>query len=548
MADKKPLTDEQQDLLMDYLLDKFMREKESEQMRKEDRYNQPPQTDSVGKAIVSANMGGMISMDQMTAPIGMKKGGPLNKTEIAKLNKAGNVNVRSTFENMADAQQGKLADTRISGSYKNILAGKEVERPFGYDGEFKIKGMDKKNIRLLSTIQLQDAKGNFVKAPDILDFDNRTKWEKAFKNYRTKIIEPAIKRDPKGTMKILGGSGYMAFFGEDTNKILLNSGKEGVDISKEFKTGAKIDKSLIDKANANKGYKFSPDYKGKIPKGAETENKLVTKIINAAKQNIKNPAMMNNVKIAISDIFNKLPPGTKRTAFLGTLLSGIAKGAFGKVLPGIDLLIPSKVEASTMYPEGVDPVKEIEMQEAQKRMNMNQGGIMDINKMTRPIMGYQEGTRNGTLVGDKEELEVREIIREANPEGIVENVKSFLTKDRNLGTIENPLPLDRLNAPGVRQEELIESGAYITTPDGITFKATPFMFDKYLGTKYVENNTFGSRDDVEVEFIPKYIEPGEQRFIDETYTPTMNPRKNGTFTEMNQGGMMDIDYLTRKLR
>ena len=70
---------------------------------------------------------------------------------------------------------------------------------------------------------------------------------------------------------------------------------------------------------------------------------------------------------------------------MASIMTMLTKSGFGKVLPGMSLLMPSEVEAATMYPEGVNPVKEMEMQEAQKRMNMNQGGIMDINQLTRKL-------------------------------------------------------------------------------------------------------------------------------------------------------------------
>ncbi len=70
---KKPFTDEQKDLLMDYLFNKFMEDMMKDKMRREDFYNQPLPTDPEGKPILSANMGGMVSIDELTKPIGMKR-------------------------------------------------------------------------------------------------------------------------------------------------------------------------------------------------------------------------------------------------------------------------------------------------------------------------------------------------------------------------------------------------------------------------------------------------------------------------------------------
>jgi hypothetical protein len=61
---RKPFTDDQKDFLFDFLLEKFMDDLRKDEMRRQDFYNQPPETDPEGKPILSANMGGMISIDQ----------------------------------------------------------------------------------------------------------------------------------------------------------------------------------------------------------------------------------------------------------------------------------------------------------------------------------------------------------------------------------------------------------------------------------------------------------------------------------------------------
>jgi hypothetical protein len=564
---KKPLTDEQQDFLMDYLLDKFMREKEFEQMRKEDRYNQPPQTDSVGKAIVSANMGGMISMDQMTAPLMMGSGGEiksaLNMFKDSKylgslINELGGstssvgMGPDQVGPGLEDAQYDQPG-SRKSAAYDNV--DRDVTRKYVADNEVEIKNKGRvKTVNVGSGMPelkpKSGAKGAMNYLDDVINY-TRTLGDDAasaatqsssflganpdYQRLRSKYVSEA----KAGNQKVLKTM-FTEVVGDEANKAKLF-----ID-GKAFKLNTKVFDPIFEKVS---GYVVKGDTKNFV--------KAVDRELREAGGKLTGKAgFVKNIMLNEAQRLARIGDKVGARLILATLVSSLpviakAAGPLGVVSTGFDMYKGTKAnigafeEAGEKLSEGdTEAINEIAM----LKNKMNQGGMMDINKMTRPIIGYQEGTRNGTLVGDKEKLEVREIVKEANPEGIVENVKSFFTKDRNLGTIENPLPLDRLNAPGVRQEELIELGAYITTPDGITFKATPFMFDKYLGTKYVENNTFGSRDDVEVEFIPKYIEPGEQRFIDETYTPTMNPRKNGTFTEMNQGGMMDINYLTRKLR
>ena len=69
----------------------------------------------------------------------------------------------------------------------------------------------------------------------------------------------------------------------------------------------------------------------------------------------------------------------------------LTKSGFGKVLPGIDLLIPSEVESSTMtdrYPEDVDFRKEMAMTmnpEESPVQSRNMGGMMDIDYLTRKL-------------------------------------------------------------------------------------------------------------------------------------------------------------------
>jgi len=258
-----------------------------------------------------------------------------------------------------------------------------------------------------------------------------------------------------------------------------------------------------------------------------------------ANKNIK-PDQKLNIKFGLSQVDKLVKMGNTSAArkLLTAILTLAPKGLFG-----MDLLIPTTMGSGELPEEGTP-----EYEQLMKDMGKNQGGMMDINFMTRP-MGYKDGTRDGTLVGDKkEEIPVREIVRD-EPEGIMGTIKSFVSK-KEFGTIENPLPLSMVFEPGVSQKTLIDEGAFITTPDGITFKATPKMFDKYLGTKYVENNTFGERDDVEVEFKPKYITSAEKSFVEPggMYDQVQTPRAEGRFTEMNQGGIMDINQLTKRIR
>jgi hypothetical protein len=62
----------------------------------------------------------------------------------------------------------------------------------------------------------------------------------------------------------------------------------------------------------------------------------------------------------------------------------------------MDLLIPTTMGSGELPEEGTP-----EYEQLMQDMGKNQGGMMDINFMTRPL-GYKDGTRGGTTVGDLE--------------------------------------------------------------------------------------------------------------------------------------------------
>ena len=507
----------------------------------------------------------MKSIFEMTSPIKMAPGGEVksvldmfmdNKYLGSLINELGGgtssvgMGPDQVGPGLEDAQS-EQPGSRRSAAYDNV--DRDVNRKYVADDEIEIKNKGRvKTVNVGSGMpELKEGSGakgaknyldNVINYARSLGDDAASSATQSasflganpdYQKLRSKYVSEAMA----GNQNVLKTM-FTEVGEKDKSKLVIDG--------KKYKLNTKVFDPIFEKVS---GYVVKGDTKNFV-KAVDRELKEAGGKLTGKAGFVKN--IMLNEAQRLARIGDKVGARLILAALVSSLpVIAKAAGPLGVVSTGFDMYKGTKSnkkafeEAGEKLAEGdTEAINEIAMM----KNKMNQGGMMDINKMTRPIMGYQEGTRNGTLVGDKENLEVREIIRKADPEGIMEKVTSFLTKDRNLGTIENPLPLDRLNASGVRKEELIESGAYITTPDGITFKATPFMFDKYLGTKYVENNTFGSRDDVEVEFIPKYITPGEQRFIDETYTPTMVPRKNGTFTEMNQGGIMDINQLTRKIR
>ena len=594
---------------------------------------------SIGK-VARANMGGMISIDELTSPLNMSNGGDISKITVPKSN-----------VKLADAT-GSLATTmdaigsgdlvRDTTRIKNLLEGSDVTRSFGYDEVFEVFKDSKITKAQIESFKDVPKVENFIK-DGVLDSD---KYNKAMKKFNKDVISKLDKK----ALEVLRSSGYLADYAQDSRISILEKGlKFGDDgkvlrdakgdpiikkgygkvISISPKTGLPVISKAFESQYLADNFNFVFKSPG-TAKGVKTKNfqsKVFTDIQKWGKKNL-NKAKQLTLDIALAQI-NRLP-GKQKVAALTALLSTIATKGFAKAMPIVGPMSTAADIATLTETFGPDIVEGIQsgldtvtepvtskIAEAQSmfenmlKSKMNQGGMMDINFMTRPL-GYKDGTRDGTTVGDlekisgvisdadlkrildslptttgtgpmlnlknvfntmnkvggipsdadlkmvldnlprvenkKEEIPVREIVRD-EPEGIMGTLKSIFSK-KEAGTIENPLPLSMVFEPGVSQKTLIDEGAFITTPDGVTFKATPKMFDKYLGTKYVENNTFGERDDVEVEFKPKYITSAEKSFVEPggMYDQVQTPRAEGRFTEMNQGGIMDINQLLRRIR
>jgi hypothetical protein len=437
------------------------------------------------------------------------------------------VSVGEVFDAIKDPEGFVRPTTRIENLKRALERGTDstVFRSMGFNNLFETfekAGISKATIN------------KFKNIPDITDYLDKdmnlsdsklNKYNKDLKKFRL----DAFKGLSPKQLRVVESSGFLSQFAKDQRLKILDSGK---------KFNQKIlNKTLDDMFD----FTFKDLDTAVGVKNPQIQDKKITKAMDKvdANKNIK-PDQKLNIKFGLSQVDKLVKMGNTPAArkLLTAILTLAPKGLFG-----MDLLIPTTMGSGELPEEGTP-----EYEQLMKDMGKNQGGMMDINFMTRP-MGYKDGTRDGTLVGDKkEEIPVREIVRD-EPEGIMGTLKSIFSK-KEAGTIENPLPLSMVFEPGVSQKTLIDEGAFITTPDGITFKATPFMFDKYLGTKYVENNTFGQRDDVEVEFRPKYITSAEKSFVEPggVFDQVQTPRAEGRFTEMNQGGIMDINQLTKRIR
>ena len=104
-----------------------------------------------------------------------------------------------------------------------------------------------------------------------------------------------------------------------------------------------------------------------------------------------------NIKFGLSQVDKLVKMGNSPAArkLLTAIITLAPKGLFG-----MDLLIPTKMGSGELPKEGTP-----EYEQLMKDMGKNQGGMMDINYMTRPL-GYKEGTRDGELVGDQEKTQV----------------------------------------------------------------------------------------------------------------------------------------------
>tara|TARA_R100000664_G_C2739451_1_gene128155 strand:+ start:52 stop:1404 length:1353 start_codon:yes stop_codon:yes gene_type:complete len=437
------------------------------------------------------------------------------------------VSVGEVFDAIKDPEGFVRPTTRIENLKRALDRGTDstVFRSMGFNNLFETfekAGISKATIN------------KFKNIPDITDYLDKdmnlsdsklNKYNKDLKKFRL----DAFKGLSPKQLRVVESSGFLSQFAKDQRLKILDSGK---------KFNQKIlNKTLDDMFD----FTFKDLDTAVGVKNPQIQDKKITKAMDKVDANEKiKPAQKLNIKFGLSQVDKLVKMGNTPAArkLLTAILTLAPKGLFG-----MDLLIPTTMGSGELPEEGTP-----EYEQLMKDMGKNQGGMMDINFMTRP-MGYKDGTRDGTLVGDKkEEIPVREIVRD-EPEGIMGTIKSFVSK-KEFGTIENPLPLSMVFEPGVSQKTLIDEGAFISTPDGITFKATPKMFDKYLGTKYVENNTFGERDDVEVEFKPKYITSAEKSFVEPggVFDQVQTPRAEGRFTEMNQGGIMDINQLTKRIR
>ena len=378
----------------------------------------------------------MQSIFDLTSPLKMNNGGGIEKIKVPK----GNVKLADATGSLATSVDAIASGdlVRDTTRIKNLLEGSDITRSFGYDEVFEVfkdakSGITKAQIESFKDVPKVE---NFIK-DGVLDSD---KYNKAMKKFNKDVISKLDKE----ALQVLRSSGYLADYAQDSRISILQKGlkfgkngkvlrdakgdpiiKKGYEkvISISPKTGLpKITKAFESQYLAdNFDFVFkSPD----TAKGVKTKNfqsKVFTDIQKWGKKNL-NKAKQLTLDIALAQI-NRLP-GKQKTAALTALLSTIATKGFAKAMPIVGPMSTAADIATltkTFGPDivegiqsGLDTVTEpvadkiAQTEDMIKQMflsKMNEGGMMDINYMTRPI-GYKEGTRDGELVGDQEKTQV----------------------------------------------------------------------------------------------------------------------------------------------
>jgi hypothetical protein len=402
--------------------------------------------------------------------------------------------------------------TRIS----NLRRGSKVTRSMGYD---KIFETFEKNKISKATIQ------KFKNIPKITDFDNAKDFSKALKKFR----ETAFKGLDNKQLNVIRSSGFLSNYAKDVRSALPAFGK-----------GA--DKRMLNKAlNDTFEYVFmSPDTAVGVKK-PKIQSKVYTEIREMAKKTL-DKAQRLNLDYALSQVDKLFKAGStkKAQAMLAAIGTLVSKGAFGAVLKasghpvamgvGFALDAPMLIEAAEkVKEETIDPLifesaeKMVEGENILKQMfmpKMDEGGMMDINDMTRPI-GYNNG-------GD---VTLEEIMRDMQdsqgPEepGVIDTIIGNMSPIDPIFTAKEKAKdvgkslLDKINdflkyGHGDK-EDYMEIGGEQVDPDDPNFR------------RFIEENYMGEGE--------SYIEGIE------------NYRMEVEGEEFQSGGIVSLDQMTRAL-
>ena len=226
----------------------------------------------------------------------------------------------------------------------------------------------------------------FKLIPDIADFDNAKAYSDALRKFRN----TAFKGLSNKQLGVIESSGFLSQYAKDQRLKMLKSGKNF-----DMKTLNKTLDQLFD-------YTFMTKKSAAGVANPKIQSKIYTQIRDMAKSTL-NKAQRLNLDYALSqvdDLFKsgKVAKATKMLAGISTL---VAKGVFGKALPGVGHLMTTP---TGLDPSDIEPTIMEQMESAQQKademgvqpvsgmdlLNKRGGGLMDINYMTRPL-GYHEG-------------------------------------------------------------------------------------------------------------------------------------------------------------
>ena len=416
----------------------------------------------------------MISIDELTKePIKLKKGmttnPALNKVLSAKnigslINEIGGASasvgmgqdlVGPGLETAIEKQPG----TRPSGSYDNIKKPTPVSRDYIRGGNLQLKNVTKKVPGIENV--------NVGKGPPFLE-KNTTKAGKNYVNNVVKYVQGM--GDDVSAKAVSGGSfkGANPQFDKIRSSLIkeAEAGNKGIlrtyfTETKKANEGVLINgkRYTMNKGPLDKLFKKVSGYVGK----EDTKNfvKLVDQEI--LKQGGKLSGKTGLVKDFILNEAQRLYRlGDKAGA--KTILTALATSipTIVKALPlgPVDLFIPSPMGSGELPKEGTP-----EYEQLMKDMGKNQGGMMDINFMTRPL-GYKDGTRGGSTVGDLEKnvkgipsdadvKAVTDLLAKPTGTGSMASLKNLINtmnevrgvpSDEDVSAVEKSLPF-----PGLRE-------------------------------------------------------------------------------------------------
>ena len=283
--------------------------------------------------------------------------------------------IKEVYEMIKDPKYVR-STTRIANLKRAIERGtpSTVVRSAGYNQlfeTFKKNGISKATINKFKSI------------PDIADFNSAKAYSEALKKFRNS----AFKGLSNVHLGVIESSGFLSQYAKDQRLKMLKAGKNF-----DIKTLNKTLDQLFD-------YTFMTEKSAVGVKKPKLQSKIYTQIRDMAKSTL-NKAQRLNLDYALSQVDDLFKAGNVAKA--GKMLAGIstlvAKGAFGKVIPGLSNLITTP---TGLDPSDIEPTIMEQMESAKQKAEelgiepttklFNQGGLMDINHMTRPLRGYANG-------------------------------------------------------------------------------------------------------------------------------------------------------------